>query len=291
MQAVQTEIDLPPVELRKSLFAKSGELSMLPAVAAEALKLVKDPECTAARLSGVVEQDMQLATDILTLANSAVFACGQPVAHLQQAIARLGFVQCRNLILSSSASSLMKKLPTGQDHVREKLWKHSVMTATACMHLNQTLRLGCNGEEYTAGLLHDLGRLLLAAADPDRFAQVDKLDFDETEDDLAAERAVFQIDHAAFGAWFASHNKLPESLVSATAWHHEPTIDHPHQQLIAVTAAGDHMANYLQRHGTSEGYQPQTNPGICALPQSVLLQFAGIAHKLMDDILAEVESH
>jgi putative nucleotidyltransferase with HDIG domain len=290
MHAVQTEIELPPVELRKALFAKSGELSMLPAVATEALRLAKDPECTAARLSGVVEQDMQLATDILTLANSAVFACGQPVANLQQAIARLGFIQCRNLILSSSASSLMKKLPTGKDDVREKLWKHSVMTATACMHLNQTLRLGCNGEEYTAGLLHDLGRLLLAVANPTGFAEVDKLDFEEQGDFLSAEREMFEVDHAAFGAWFAQHNKLPESLIFATAWHHEPKIDHPHQKLIAITAAGDHMANYLQRNGSSEGYQPQTNPGICALPSSVLLQFAGIAHKLMDDVLEEVSN-
>ena len=295
METVLTENRVPPESLQRALLTKADELSMLPAVAYEALEMAKDPDCNSRQFASVVERDVKLATDILSLANSAVFACGSPVSNLQQAIVRLGFRQCRNLILTSSAASLMKNLPLEQEWVRELLWQHSVITATTCVHLNRVLGLGFSGEEFTAGLLHDLGRLLLALASSDSFACVDPLDFQETGAEmLPVEQSVLGTDHCRFGAWFAEQSGLPKALVTAILYHHEPEIEHPQQELTALVAASDHIANHLQAFEEPAGYDADQNQGIAVLAsirsQGLQPEFAGIAETLMGEVMKDVES-
>ncbi|MEL6106422.1 MAG: HDOD domain-containing protein [Planctomycetota bacterium] len=295
-----TDNQLPPQHLRRELFAHAEDLAMLPSVANEALQLAQDTECRSSDFSQVVERDPNLVTDLLTLANSAVFSCGRSVATVQQAVVRLGLRQCRNLILNTCISSAMKNLPLQQAWVRELVWEHSYRTATACAHLNRKLRLGYQGEEFTAGLLHDFGRLLLAIVAPDTFADADPLDFMEDSDLLERERELIGTDHCSFGAWFANHNGLPSSLAAAIRYHHggnEP--DHPDARLIALTIAGDDIANHLQRVGEAAGYEPELNPGIDALSRCVpgdietrfIEQLPAIFEDLICDIgMAEEES-
>lgn len=295
MESVLNENLVPPESLQRALLLKSDELSMLPAVAHEALEMAKDPDCNSRQFASVVERDVKLATDILSLANSAVFACGSPVSNLQQAVVRLGFRQCRNLILTSSAASLMKNLPLEQEWVRELLWQHSVITATTCVHLNRALKLGFGGEEFTAGLLHDLGRLLLALASADSFACVDALDFQESGTDmLHVEQSVLGTDHCRFGAWFAQQNGLPKPLIGAILFHHEPEMEHPDQELTALVAASDQIANHLQAFEEPGGYDPELNHGIEVLSairsSKMKSEFVGIAKELMTEVLKDVES-
>ena len=283
---------LPPEALRRSLYSRSDELSMLPAVANEALALAKDPNCTTGQFAAVVERDVELAAEILALANCPVFSAGASIANLRQAIVRLGFRQCRNLILTSSASSLIKSLPLEQEWMRELLWQHSFTTATACLHLNRTLNLGFQGEEFTAGLLHDFGRLLLAIAAPDSYADVDRLDFDESEDVLQRERDLLGTDHAGFGAWFAKENGLPRSLNAAIRYHHQPDIEHEDERLIALVAAGDDIANHIQRYNEPHGYDVSANRGIKQLSAKFGIafdeQFGGIANTLIEEIIRDI---
>ena len=266
---------------------------MLPAVAKEALELAKDPDCTSRQFASVVERDAKLAADILSIANSAVFSGGRPIANLPQAIVRLGFSHCRNLILTSSAASLMKSMPLEREWVREVLYQHSFVTATTCVHLNRTLNLGFQGEEFTAGLLHDFGRMLLAVADPELFAAADMLDFIENRDSLERERSVFGTDHCYFGAWFAEDNGLPETVVSAIAYHHQPELDQPEQKLTALVATADHMANHLQVYESADKYDPTSNIGIYELSKITsgyqVESFCEIAHTLMEEVLADLQ--
>ncbi|MFK7821644.1 MAG: HDOD domain-containing protein [Planctomycetaceae bacterium] len=289
MHSSITTIDLPPESLRGALFARIEGFSMLPSVAAEALELSKDPDCDGAKFGRIVERDVALTSEVLSLANSVLFAGNHPVVTVEHAMVRLGLRQCRNLILSSSAASLMKILPVGHEWVREVLWQHSVATATASTHLNRALQLGFQGEEYTAGLLHDFGRMLLAIAAPRGFKEADLLDFEESAMTLEQERAVMGTDHAAFGAWFAEQSDLPTSLVAAIGWHHSPAVDHADQILIALTAAADHIANYIQSHGSADGYRPEENHGIAEFRASTKQRFFALAESLVDAIAKDVQ--
>lgn len=267
---------------------------MLPAVAAEALDVANDPDCTTAELASVIERDVRIATDMLSVANSVMFAAQHPAVDLRQAVARLGFKRCRNLILTASAASLMKKLPLEQEWMREVLSKHSFRTALTCSHLNHHLKLNFTGEEFAAGLLHDAGRLLMAIAAPELISEADPLNFEETASVLDRERDVMGVDHCAFGSWFLLDGGLPESLASAVRYHHEPHLEQPHQKLTALVAAADHMANHLQVHNESDNYDSMSNTGLKVLAElcgpAVQESFDHTAVRIMDDVLASDES-
>jgi HD-like signal output (HDOD) protein len=282
------ETDAPPEELRVRLLAKLDQVSMLPAAALKALELAKNPDCSTSEFAELVERDVKLATEILSLANSPLFSHGRPVMHLQQAVVRLGFRQCRNLILTSSAASLMKSLPMEQESIREVLWHHSYFTATACVHLNRLLKLGFQGEEFTSGLLHDFGRLLLAVATPESFEMADSLTFQETGGPQLRERAILGTDHCHFGAWFAERNGLPEAIIAAVLLHHTPAESSPHDRLVRLTAAGDDLANHFQRQGSFADYDVASNRGLEALdgilPFNVQERFAEAAESVFEAI-------
>ena len=257
----------PPDPLKLALQKRADQISMLPEVAMEALSLAKSPDCTIVEFVNVVQRDGKLATDILSLANSAIFSIGAPASGLYQAVVRLGFKRCRNLILTTSAASLMKKLPLDQEWIRELLWRHAVTTAAFASRLNQMYRLGFEGEEFTAGLLHDFGKLLFAVAALAEFQEVDSMEFENEAFVMDREQETFGINHAQFGAWFAAHNELPEQLRTSIALHHSPEAEQPYQKLTALTSAADQLANDVQRFGEALDHKPEGNTGLRVLIQ------------------------
>ena len=132
---------------------------------------------------------------------------------------------------------------------------------------NELFKLGFEGEEFTAGLLHDFGRTLILIADPVNAPHVDPLDFIDPDNVEARERRHLGISHAEFGAWFAGLNQLPESLVKATRFHHTPELAGDWMQLTALITAADHAANCLQRVPV-QTYDPKTNAAVLHLEQS-----------------------
>ena len=230
------DLFLPPPALVAQLKLRAHELQMLPAVAIQAMKVSKEPDCSITEYSKVVEQDLKLMTAILKLANSAMYSSKTPIVSLHQAVLRLGLVQCQNLILSASATSMMCRISLGQKATREVLSEHGFITALLATHLNQLFRLGFMGEEFTSGLIHDFGRILLAITVPDQFFSFDTLEFDETPELLNRERLVVDTDHCRLGAYYAIDQQLPEPLQEVILFHHQPEMAADHQKFVALIA-------------------------------------------------------
>ncbi len=280
-----------PAELQHRLIERLGDLNMLPGIARQAMDIAQNPNGSMDQLAQVVERDVKLAADILVLANSAVFAGGKKISSLHTAIVRLGLRQCKNLILTSSVTSLRRKLKAEQQWVQENLWQHGYATAMLAYMLNRALGGGFQGEEYTAGLVHDLGRTLFSVAFPDDFPKIDPMTFDETPAVLTHERALVGVDHAQLGAWFVAMNNFPEALAEAVRRHHHPEEPQPHQRLTLLVAAADHMANHLQRIKKSEGYDPAQNVAVALLQEGGLkhatVLFRENCHAMMDHAAKE----
>ena len=155
------------------------------------------------------------------------------------------------------------------------------------MKVNQLLALKFQGEEFTAGLMHDFGRTLLAVADSEAFSRLDPLDFVEGEDVEGREREAIGTSHAEFGAWFAAMNELPESLVAAIQHHHLPEAAGAHVQLSALVAVADHMANHIQRGEAPETYNSMNDGAMLILEQAGTRRatdvFAAAVAKLLAD--------
>ncbi len=293
MSLQDTRLMGPPEDLRNKLLNQTSGWQMLPDIAAKALAMARDPNCSIKEFSSVIERDPKLATEILRITNSAFYAARTPILNLKQAVTRLGFAHCRNVILAASLGSAMRRMPLAEAWMQLILWKHSSLTGTVAMALNKAFNLGFIGEEFTAGLIHDIGRSLFGVVAPHHFAQADPLDFEETGDILRREYEVLRTDHCELGAWFIEHNKLPQPLIDVVRHHHSPAMATENRKLVAVTATADHMANYLQRNGTADDYQADENEAVFVLfngNPAAILQFAESAIPIMNDALREANS-
>jgi HD-like signal output (HDOD) protein len=239
----------PPAELIQALKKRAGQLQMLPAVAQEALQLVKDHNCSIAQFTSIIKRDVKLTADILKMANSALYRPVTPILDLNRCVMRVGFRECQYLILSASIASLMNRVTISQEWVREALWRHSFTTALLATRINRQLHLGFQGEEFTAGLLHDFGRILFAIIVPDSFLKFDALDFDESPEQLEREYQATGTDHCRLAAWFAHGNQLPPPIPTVILHHHQPELADEQQRLTALIAVADQLANDWQRLG------------------------------------------
>jgi HD-like signal output (HDOD) protein len=244
----------------KTSINRLGTLPTLPEAATKAMAVANDRNSRLADFSAIVERDPTLATGILKLANSALFRIGGELANLHQAVIRLGLRQCKNLIVSVGVRSLFNKVPAAMQQCNI-LWEHSLTVACLSRSLNKTLETGYQGEEFSCGLAHDIGRILFAIAAPDFFGNATILDFDEDRDILLREQSVLGVDHCSLGAWYAQRNQLPSALVSVIQHHHLPAKATAHQNLVGLVAMAEHMANYYQRTETTIDYPLWENPG------------------------------
>ena len=259
LDAIDRDLSPPPA-LAARLARRADQLRMLPAVAMEALEIAKDPECSIAEFAAVVERDVKLATDMLKIANSALYSPTTPVVNLHRTVVRLGFRECQYLIMAASIASLMNRMTMEQEWIRGVLWRHSFNTALLGVHLNRTFHLGFQGEEFTAGLMHDFGRTLLAVVVPEQFQEIDPMEFEESLDTLAHEQSVIGTDHCRLGAWYAIQQQLPIPLPEVILLHHQPELAEEGRRLTTLIAVADHMANHLQRFEEAEGYDAAANP-------------------------------
>lgn len=251
--------DPAAMEKLKAAVGNLNQLPMLPVAATKAVTMARAPDCSLPKLAAVIETDPALAASVLKLANSALYRPARPLTSLELAIVRLGLRECCNLILTAGMRGLFLRTQPRLKRTCDTLWHHSFLTACLCRRLNTAFALGFQGEEFSGGLFHDLGRLLFALGLPDRFPTVDPLDFREGPEVLARERNQLGVDHGFAGAWFAAVNQLPPALSDISEFHHCPAKAVKHQALVALVATGDDMANHIQRERTTEGYTLDDN--------------------------------
>jgi HD-like signal output (HDOD) protein len=236
----------PSGDVKEYVLKRAADFTMVPAAAMKAMEIGRNPTCSVKEYAAAIERDVRLTADILCMANSSLYASGAPAATLHDAVRRLGLRRCQGLILSTCTAGLMRSLPFEQTRRREALWQHGYMTAVMCRHLNESLRLGFTGEEFTAGLMHDLGRSLLAATVPHLCADLDADRSEPGPQRLQRERSILGTDHCEVGAAFGTRNGLPPALVAAIQHHHAPQHAGEHQKLVALIATADQFAHQLE---------------------------------------------
>ena len=192
------------------------QLPALPAAHARALSMLQWEEPDIRELTVVIEGDPALTGSVLRAANSAASAPRDPIATAGEAIVRLGLIHTRQIVTVAIAGSSFGELERAQIDTHE-LWRHLI----ACALLGDHITWG--GERrtsaFTAGLLHDVGRLAMAHMDPDRYAAA-VAQARATGDIIEAEVNTFGFDHQELGVRVARQWKLPDEIVEAIGDHH-----------------------------------------------------------------------
>ena len=222
----------------EQLAAGVQDLPSLPAVVMELLSSIEQDDIDISVLAKKVSYDQALTAKTLRLANSSSFALQVKVTTIQQAITFLGFQTTRNLI---TAAAITGCFPSGRcpGFHDKAFWRHSIATAACARALARRMRFN-QDIAFTAGLLHDIGRLVLVSAQPDAYAAVVRWRAQHDADWQAAEQAVLGIDHVDAGVALADHWNFSGTMRQAIAYHHAPDV-HGAGFLAAIV----HVANAI----------------------------------------------
>jgi putative nucleotidyltransferase with HDIG domain len=196
------------------------DLPSLPAVVMELLDSIDKEDIDVSVLARKVSHDQALTAKTLRLANSSLYGLQVKMTTIQQAITFLGFQTTRSLIMAAAVTGCF---PAGQcpGFDDRAFWRHSVATAACARVLARRMRFN-QDYAFTAGLLHDIGRLVLVTRFPQQYAQVLAERAGADRELLDAERALLGTDHVAAGVALAQHWNFSGTMLQAIAHHHDP---------------------------------------------------------------------
>jgi putative nucleotidyltransferase with HDIG domain len=225
----------------QELIANLGDLPPLPQVATQLLRISADPDASAEDLRKVIATDQALTSQILKIANSAMFGMMREVNTLTQAIMTLGFSTIKSVVIASSAKNLYHRGTVG---LQERLiWEHALVTAISSRAFAKAVRFPRIEEAFIGGLLHDIGKSVLGVKFPERYGALLRTVYNEQGDCLALELDTFGFDHAMVGEALVQQWNLAPSLQQAVRWHHDPIhAAEDHRSLAAIVALANHMA-------------------------------------------------
>jgi putative nucleotidyltransferase with HDIG domain len=202
------------------IIIRLGDLPALPAVAADLVSSMDDDELDLGELVSKIECDQALATKTVRVANSPFFGMMGKVSSVHQAATVIGLRTIRSLALASAMSGLRPQTTRPGIDLHE-YWLHAFQTALAAREIARAVRFG-HDQAFLAGLIHDLGKLVMAVLYPELIEKLCALRTDMQMSWSAAEQALDLPSHGAVGAALAKHWHFPESLSQAIGNHHPP---------------------------------------------------------------------
>lgn len=247
--------DPPPEVLVERLFKRISEVSSLPAVAVRIIEVANDSTTGAEDLHEVVQFDAALAMRIMRTVNSSYYSLQNKVADLRLAITLLGFKEVRNLAMTAYVAQLFKKAPGYGTYSREGLWNHLIGAGAATQLIAQICRRVPPAEAYLAGLLHDLGLILIDQYLHKPFCKiVDALNNDTPICQVESE--ILGFDHTELGEFVAARWHLPEHLTTTIRYHHAPLeYDGPHREMVNAVALANFFCHAKQLTSLGVAYK------------------------------------
>ncbi|MEW6072109.1 MAG: response regulator [Planctomycetota bacterium] len=219
------------------------ELPVLPRVYRALAAALSEPEVDLAVVAGIVEGDVAITAKILQLVNSSFFGVRQEISSVHQATAYLGVNTIRDLVLSLEVFQHFRGAGIEQMLSIEGEQSHAMLTARIARRL--LADPVAQDQAFLAGMLHDVGKLLLAAYLPDRLQAAIQAGAGSTRPFQVVEEDLFAVSHAEIGAYLLGLWGMPYPVVEAVAHHHHPSRV-PEQTDFGVLGA-THFANALAR--------------------------------------------
>jgi len=199
-----------------------GELCPFPGVALRALELLRDESTRPAALVEVISADPAFVAELMFCANSALFNLPTRVKTIRHAVVVLGAERLQAVIMTTALRSFLRRRLRSREGIA--WWRHSL--ATAVLSESITVAESCQfAGAYTAGLLHDIGRLVMfSAIDPAEFAEFRKIAEDSSRPITELEQEILGASHCEIGAAVLERWQLPEEIVVPALHHHEPDL-------------------------------------------------------------------
>ncbi len=261
MSAAETILPAAPKKPIYELLAHPRAKQVLPSlrsVVQQLENIASQHDVAVQEISKFIRYDQSMSVRIIRLANSAYFAPATPIMDLDEAIIYLGLSNVRTVILTTQC--IENTLGVSHDIFPwQKFWLHSVAVGSLARSLHPLLRPSWAEIPpdvlYILGLLHDIGKLVIARISPEDFAEIAG-----TTKKLAChmswvETEMFGIDHATIGSWYLQQQGMPDTLFEPVRLHHAWTLDPLNNPYACLLSLADKLA-----HSQGIGYSGSTMP-------------------------------
>ncbi len=207
----------------QELVNNASNLISLPEVSLRVNEIANDPDSTADDMAAVITQDPALVVRLLKIANSAYYGLSNEVETISRAVAILGTNKIRDLVLSTSASKAFEGIPNNLITMQD-FWHHSLYCGLLAQILAKKSKKTNTESIFIAGLLHDIGQLLMFNQLPEKSHEAILLLMEGSEEleTFEAEQHVFGFDHTQVGAALIKSWKLSPILEECIEFHHSP---------------------------------------------------------------------
>ncbi len=241
-------------ERLRRLVSQMPTIPSLPTLYSDLLVELNKPEPSTRKVGEIVKKDMGMTVKILQIVNSAFFGLQRRISDTNEAVEFLGLDTISSLTLGLGVISQFES-STPSQLILNKLWKHSLAVGVLAQKLAKSENPLVAVDAFTAGLLHDIGEVVLAVNLPEQFDEVQQLVKHENLSRLEAEQQVFETTHAEVGAYLLGLWGLPTQVVEAVAFHHTPN-DYHTDIFTALTAV--HAADAIDHLGNSDNSKMQS---------------------------------
>ncbi len=263
----------------RRLVEKIHGLPTLPAMLGAVNKLVMNPRTSAKDVAQIISTDPALTSKILQVVNSPFYGFSNRITTITHAIVILGFNTMKSIVLSSSIFDIFRREPQAGAFDRLEFWKHSIACGAAAKALGRRLGYAALEEIFIAGLLHDIGKLVLDQYLHDGFAAALELARRKDSLLLEAEQETLGVTHAEVGAWLFERWSLSKGLVETTRCHHNTALAREAQKLAATVHASDILARAIRYGNGGDGKIPALNEDSW--------RSLGLGESIFDDLLRE----
>ena len=237
------EIELADVErLKKKIFHTLDKLPSMSQVVYKALEIMADPDSEIQDIANAIETDQSMVSNILRIVNSAYYGVKIKISSIQRACFMLGKHTLREIIIMAGVSNLLKKNLKGYGFASGELWTHSIASAFGAKIIAGKGSSYNENDAYVAGLIHDVGKIILDPYIWDRIDVFEEVMRDGNETALNAERNTLGFDHAEIASEICAKWNFPENIALAIRHHHHPSLSQGDKLSYLV-----HMANFIAR--------------------------------------------
>ena len=248
-----------------SLVGSLRDLPSLPRTYSELKQVLSDPEASIEQVVRVVERDVAISAKVLQLVNSAFFGVTREISEIRTAVSYLGMTILQNLVLSVEVFRSFAPAKSIPGFSLDEFHQHSQLAARLASGIGKSARI--SNAVTVAGLLHDIGKLVIAERAPEHLARAlqgveeEKLPLHRIEEDLVG------VSHAEVGAYLLSLWGLPSPVVEAVAHHHHPErVPQGNLDMISVIYLANQLAHQHSGGGPSPEAVPSIEPRILEIP-------------------------
>jgi len=264
------------------LMGRMEDLPSLPSTVVAILNVLNNPESSATELSEALRHDQSLTARVLRLVNSAYYGFPRKIDTLRKAVTILGYTTIQNIILVTKIFEVIRSGSKEHSLNRKLFWRHALGCGVTAQTIGLKLGMGDGEEIFLAGLLHDIGKVILDAFLHEEYEKVIKVSQKDNILLFEAEKQILGASHEDLGYWLAEEWNLPLNLTAAITHHHDPSQSGDFVVATSLVHVGDILVRALEIGNGGDDLIPPLNHKCWGI--------LGLRPKILEDIIPDIEA-